>query len=154
VPDSSTLAAGNRTVCMAMLEASLATARELPAARGLAARLDSIMLTGPPTIWVSEATLVSARLQAALGDHAGALRTLRRFADNWWQTYYLSTYLREEGREAALVGDTAGAVRAYSHYLELRSAPEPALRSDAAQIRRDLARLGPGLVSARAPTAP
>jgi hypothetical protein len=35
-------------------------------------------------------------------------------------TWYLSTFLREEGRLAALTGDTAGAIRAYQHYLALR----------------------------------
>jgi serine/threonine-protein kinase len=154
VADSSTMAAGNRVVCRAMLEASLATARRLPTARALAARLDSILLTGPPTVWISEATLVSARLQAALGDHTGALRALRRFTDNWWQTYYLSTFLREEGREAALVGDTAGAVRAYRRYLALRSAPEPGLRSEADRVREELLRLEPSLTSAGAARVP
>jgi hypothetical protein len=36
---------------------------------------------------------------------------------------YLSSFLSEEGRLAALTGDTAGAVRAYRHYLGLRPIP-------------------------------
>ena len=47
----------------------------------------------------------------------------------------LSTPLREEGRLAALVGDTAGAIRAYRQYLALRSDPEPALHADVERVR-------------------
>ena len=50
-------------------------------------------------------------------------------------------YRREEGRLAALLGDTAGAIRAYRHYLVLRSAPEPKLKAQADSVRRELAAL-------------
>ena len=49
--------------------------------------------------------------------------------------------IREEGRVAALTGDRAGAVRAYEHYLALRSDPEPALRPEVERVRAELARL-------------
>jgi hypothetical protein len=54
---------------------------------------------------------------------------------------YLSTYLREEGRLAAITGDRAGAIRAYQHYLALRTNPEPRLRPQVEQVRADLAQL-------------
>jgi hypothetical protein len=54
---------------------------------------------------------------------------------------YLSTFLREEGRLAALTGDTAGAIHAYQHYLALRSNPEPRLRPEVERVRGDLTRL-------------
>jgi DNA-binding SARP family transcriptional activator/tetratricopeptide (TPR) repeat protein len=142
VADSSSSAAGNKAVCTAMLEASLAATQHLPTTPELTARLDSILLTGPPTDWMSEATIVAGRLQASVGNHAAALRAFRRFADNNGQTYYLSTFLREQGREATLVGDTADAVRAYRHYLALRSAPEPGLQPEAERVRAELSRLG------------
>ena len=47
--------------------------------------------------------------------------------------------LREEGRLAALVGDTAGAIRAYRHFLALRESPEPALLPETARVREALA---------------
>ena len=50
---------------------------------------------------------------------AGGLGTIELFP-----SWYLSTYLREEGRVAALAGDTASALRAYRHYLALRPDPE------------------------------
>jgi len=55
--------------------------------------------------------------------------------------WYLSAFLREEGRLAALTGDTAGAVRAYQHYLALRPNPEPAVKPEVERVRDELARL-------------
>jgi hypothetical protein len=49
--------------------------------------------------------------------------------------------LREEGRLAALTGDTVGAVRAYRHYLALRTNPEPEVKSEVDSVRAELARL-------------
>jgi hypothetical protein len=54
---------------------------------------------------------------------------------------YLATFLREEGRLAALTGDTVGAIAAYRHYLGLRSDPEPAVRPEVEQVRSELAAL-------------
>jgi len=48
---------------------------------------------------------------------------------------------REEGRLAALVGDTTGAVRAYRRYLDFRRDPEPALIPQRDSVRAELARL-------------
>jgi hypothetical protein len=51
--------------------------------------------------------------------------------------------LREEGRLAAAVGDTAGAIRAYDHYLALRATPsdyEP-WRLQRDSVRAELAAL-------------
>jgi hypothetical protein len=53
----------------------------------------------------------------------------------------LSTYLREEGRLAALNGDAAGAIKAYQHYLALRTAPEPPLRAERDRVHTTLVRL-------------
>jgi hypothetical protein len=49
--------------------------------------------------------------------------------------------LREEGRLAALTGDRTGAIRAYQHYLALRTDPEPSLRPQVEQVRADLGQL-------------
>jgi hypothetical protein len=40
-----------------------------------------------------------------------------------------------------MTGDRAGAVRAYRHYVALRSDPEPALRPAVDTIRAELAKL-------------
>ena len=53
----------------------------------------------------------------------------------------LSTQLREEGRLAARLGDRTGAIRAYEHYLALRSNPEPVLLPQRDSIRAEVNRL-------------
>jgi hypothetical protein len=51
--------------------------------------------------------------------------------------------LREEGQLAALAGDTAGAVRAFRHYLAIRPVPEPEAATEDAAVRARLAELAP-----------
>jgi hypothetical protein len=55
--------------------------------------------------------------------------------------WYFSTFLREEGRLAALIGDTLGATRAYQEYLTLCPNPELQLQPEVQQVRAELARL-------------
>ena len=55
----------------------------------------------------------------------------------------LPEYLREEGRLAAAVGDTVGAIRAYRHYLALRENPDPPWRAAWDSVRVELAALSP-----------
>ncbi len=45
---------------------------------------------------------------------------------------------------AALTGDREGAIRAYRHYLALRSDPEPARAPETDRVRAALARLTAG----------
>ena len=89
------------------------------------------------------ANLVVARLAEIQGDLPLALRAVRRRSRTATTCcpWYLSTYLREEGRLSALTGDTAGAVRAYRHYLALRPDPEPAVRPEVDAVRTRLAGL-------------
>jgi hypothetical protein len=50
--------------------------------------------------------------------------------------------LREEGRLAALTGDTEGAISAYARYLEFRTDPDPGFMQDQVDwVRQELARL-------------
>jgi hypothetical protein len=132
--------AAPNAVCAAVLEAWVATIGHHAGATALLDRLDSLLLTGvgdgvglPPNIVVS-------RLREALGDRQGALRAIRRRMYGF-QPLFLSTYLREEGRLAALTGDTAAAISAYRRYLALRSDPEAELRPQVARIRDALAEL-------------
>jgi hypothetical protein len=50
----------------------------------------------------------------------------------------LSSVMREEGRLAAVTGDTSGAVRAYRHYLALRADPDPELVPQRDSVRAAL----------------
>ncbi len=56
----------------------------------------------------------------------------------------LSSYLREEGRLAARLGDRAAAIRAYERYLVLRTKRESALRAERDRIRAKVDRLKRG----------
>jgi eukaryotic-like serine/threonine-protein kinase len=120
-----------------MLEALLAAAERRPDAGAAFARLDTLLLTGAgPAGWNMEV----ARWRETQGDVRGALRATRRRAgyQSFWNWSYL---LREEGRLAALVGDRAGAIEAYSHYLALRYNPEPAVKPEVNRVRAELAQL-------------
>jgi DNA-binding SARP family transcriptional activator/TolB-like protein len=74
------------------------------------------------------------------GDEVAALRVIRR--GMWlFPPRAVATHRREEGRLAARLGDRAGAIRAYTHYLALRSDPEPGLRAARDSIRAEVRRL-------------
>jgi DNA-binding SARP family transcriptional activator/TolB-like protein len=105
----------------------------------LRARVDSSSLDGCCEV-PAFANIMLARAYEAGGDEAHALEVIRRGV--WFHApRFLSTYLREEGRLATRLGDRAGAIRAYEHYLALRSEPEPVLLADRDRIRAELDRL-------------
>jgi serine/threonine-protein kinase len=139
---------GYVAICAQVLKAELADVLRAPDAANRLAQLDSLMRTGPTaTSWLmAVANLAIARLQEAHGNIAAALAATRRRArivdlGEVRVLVALSTFVREEGRLAALTGDTAAAVRAYRRYLALREDPEPALRAEVDRVRGELARL-------------
>jgi hypothetical protein len=88
--------------------------------------------------------LFLARMLARYGELDRALEASRRRRYlAGFQAYYqsLPEYLREEGRLAAAVGDTAGAIKAYEHYLALREDPDPPWRPQWDSVRTELAAL-------------
>jgi DNA-binding SARP family transcriptional activator len=117
----------------------LASIRRQPDLPALLATADSFTTRGCCNV-LFYANLLVARAHERAGDLPGALAAVRR--QRWYfPPEYLSAALREEGRLAALVGDTVGAIRADRLYLALRSDPEPELRSDVERVRRELERL-------------
>jgi tetratricopeptide (TPR) repeat protein len=82
-----------------------------------------------------------ARLRERQGDLRAALAAVRRRPYAYHLTDYLAAHLRAEGRLAALTGDSAGAARAYRHYLALRSDAEPSVRPSVDSVRAELANL-------------
>jgi DNA-binding SARP family transcriptional activator/TolB-like protein len=121
----------------AMLDAEVAVVARRPNALALVDHLDALAREGCCS--PAHLNLVVARLREMTGDVPGALRAVRRGA--WSSPWFLSTYLREEGRLAALTGDREGAIRAYRHFLMLRSDPEPSLATETEDVRRELHRL-------------
>ncbi len=133
-------------VCDAMFHAVVAVDRGSGDQAVLVARLDSLVdanLTDDLQ-WAIQAMLTSAGLKADMGDSQEALSTVRR-RYHWWSQpeshVLLPPSLRLEGRLAVEVGDTAGAVRAYQHYLALRYDPDPQLQPEADEVRAELVRL-------------
>jgi DNA-binding SARP family transcriptional activator len=124
-----------------LLAALISAADKSPEAPVALQRLDSMALLGCCNLphFISLAT---ARLHEGAGNFPAALAALRR--GPILGTEYLSTYLREEGRLAAITGDTAGAIRAYEHYVALRSRPEQSLRPQVDSIHVALERLKRG----------
>jgi hypothetical protein len=154
------------TVCRVLLEAKLAAASGAAGAADALDRLDTLMRSGPggsrngppvaftlspayvrsmvgisPVGFEDFANLEVAHLRERQGDLQAALAAVRRRPYAYHLTDYLAAHLREEGRLAAMTGDRAGAVRAYRHYVALRSDPEPALRPAVDTIRAELAKL-------------
>jgi hypothetical protein len=76
------------------------------------------------------------------GDAAGARDAFRhRELGGAEATGNYAPLLRHEGRAAELAGDTAGALRAYRHYLALRRDPDAAVRHYADSVRAAVERL-------------
>jgi hypothetical protein len=148
------------TICATLLESKLAGA-ELAVDR-----LDALMRSGPagqrngppvaftlspayvratigisPVAFEDFANLELARLRERQGDLRAALAAARRRPYAYHLIDYLAPHLRAEGRLAALTGDSAAAVRAYRHYLALRSDAEPSVRPSVDSVRAELAKL-------------
>ena len=166
LPGDSPASLTSNTVCAMLLEAELTAASGAAGAPAALDRLDSIMRSGPggerngpavaftlspayvrSTVGISPcgfedfANLEVAHLREREGNIQAALSAARRRTYSYHLTDYLAAHLRQEGRLAALTGDSSGAVRAYRHYLALRSDPEPALRPRIETVRAELAKL-------------
>jgi hypothetical protein len=132
---------GNYALCAATLDALLAVAEGRPDARRRVEQADSMLRHAPPgRMAMSHTQLLLARAFDALGEPEAGLRTIRRRGLNN-PAYYLATILAEEGRLAARAGDREGAIRAYQHYLVLRTHPDAVLVLEVQRIRAELAGL-------------
>lgn len=119
--------------CAAAIEAWRAVLDHRPNSRMLAERLDSLLLTGTPWHWALSEHRVAARIWELLGEPSRALVAIRRRRLD--VTGNLAGDLGEEGRLALQAGDTVGALRAWRHYLALRSDPEVGMRAHVDRIR-------------------
>ena len=126
-------------ICGEVLRGVLAS--RSPEGEPLLRRADSVMRLIPVNyadFWNHDVALAFAR-RGAWREAAAASR--RRFHD-LLPLPRLVVALRDEGRWAALAGDTAAAVRAYRHYLMWRARPEPALVPQRDSVRAELEALG------------
>jgi serine/threonine-protein kinase len=132
---------GFARMCATLLDAVAATNTGRADALDAVTRLDSLLRTGPGGFVQDAGNLILARLKERRGDVRGALAAVRRRETFLTRPLYLSTFLREEGRLAALAGENDAAIEAYRHYLTLRASPELPLRSEVDFIRDELERL-------------
>jgi eukaryotic-like serine/threonine-protein kinase len=125
-----------------LLDAQLAVYDRPSGALARLIELDSLLQDAPSWgAFENVGNLVSARLWHARGDVGRALAGIRRRVIGLEVPSTFATSLREEARYAALAGDREGAIRAYRHYLTLRSDPEPAVRPKVEEVRAELAAL-------------
>ena len=127
--------------CAMLLDAVAATNANRTDAPAAVTRLDSLLRTGPGGFLQDAGNLILARIKERRGDVRGALAAVRRRETFLTRPLYLSTFLREEGRLAALAGENDAAIEAYRHYLTLRAAPEPPLKSEVDFVRDELAKI-------------
>jgi len=132
---------GFANACATLLDAIGSTHAGRADAPMAVARLDSLLKTGPGGFVQDAGNLILARLKEEHGDVRGALAAVRRRETFLTRPLYLSTFLREEGRLAALAGENDAAIDAYRHYVTLRAAPEPPLRSEVEYVRDELGKL-------------
>jgi hypothetical protein len=132
---------GFANACATLLDAIASTRAGRSDAAMAVARLDSLLKTGPGGFVQDAGNLILARLKEQHGDVRGALAAVRRRETFLTRPLYLSTFLREEGRLAALAGDNDAAIEAYRHYITLRAAPEPPLRSEVEYVKDELGKL-------------
>jgi hypothetical protein len=132
------LAGGRAWNCAVVLEAQLAAVEHRSDAEAAFGRLDSLLLAGGGR---PEWAMELARWHEARGDAPAALRAARRCFAYGVFAVNLSYCLREQGRLAVLVGDRAGAIRAYRHYLALRYSPEASMKPEVDRVRGELALL-------------
>ena len=112
-----------------------------PALDTLEARARRGPATEPPA---DLGMLLVARLRRHYGDYQRALAAVRSTHNYDFVNFfvYRTAYLKEEGELAAIVGDTAGAIKAYNHYLTLRSDPDSGeATEEREEVRAALARL-------------
>jgi len=139
----------SRSACVPLLDALRAVVERQPDAARRIEHFDSLQRQGPPVDDdLREANLVLSRLRESRGDLVGALAAARRYPLLPTGELYLTSYLRQEARMAALTGRPAEAIAAYTHYLQLRGAPEPVLAPQVAHVRGELARLRADAASA------
>ncbi|MBW8839089.1 MAG: hypothetical protein JF602_04425, partial [Gemmatimonadetes bacterium] len=129
------------TACAMLLDAIASRRAGRPDAPIALTRLDSLLKTGPGGFVQDAGNLIVARLKEDQGDVRGALAAVRRRETFLTRPLYLSTFLREQGRLAALAGENDEAIEAYRHYVTLRAASEPPLRSEVDYVRDELGKL-------------
>lgn len=114
---------GRLGLCPLLLEAGLAQSTPADSSRALE-RLSELLSRGTLTEWPGNvAYLLAARWLSSRREHRRALEVIRRRDPMSVQIIHPAAW-RLEGQLALAVGDTAGAIRAYRRYVEIRDQPD------------------------------
>ncbi len=136
---------GRMDVCPRLLEAGIEWSGPQPSTTPALDRLEALMRRGTGLeLPGALANLMIARWRERQGDHRSALAAVRRRSRTGNADFIIliPAHLREEGRLAALTGDTAGAIDAYTYYLTLRDQPDPGpMEEEVRRVREHLATL-------------
>jgi TolB-like protein len=139
VPDNSVLRIHGQEACAAILEVLSAPAADRAVRLAYA---DSIVRKSDDAVfaWSGLGEVILARNWEAAGNPARGLALLRSRILGFPNWSFAESY-RAEGRLAALVGDTTGAMRVYREYLDLRRFADSVLLPQRDSVRTELARL-------------
>ena len=133
---------GPMDVCPRLLEAAIEWSGPVPATTPALDRLEALMRDGTGLeLPGALANLMIAHWRERQGDHRSALAAVRRRSrtQNGEFIVLIPAHLREEGRLAAMLGDTEGAIRAYTRYLMLRDQPDPgSMEEEVRRVREHL----------------
>jgi hypothetical protein len=128
---------GRFGVCSLLLSAMLERMRTWDGPRPVLDTLERVISDGAGIELPGNlATLYVARWRGERGEYRRGLKAARRrpIHHNGLFSIMLPAHLVVEGELAAIVGDTAGAIRAYRHFLAIRDAPDSGV--PAAQVQR------------------
>ena len=139
--DSTWDTTGEARECPILLDAILAVVAERPDARRAVERLDAHKRRTDGGTHVYYFHLAAARLWKRLGEPARALVSVRNRCRFCGGFRYPADEHRIEARLLAKLGRTDEAIRAFEHYLSLRSDPEPSVRPQVDSVRTELRRL-------------
>jgi tetratricopeptide (TPR) repeat protein len=122
--------------CAELLDGWLAVLMRRDDALARIERLDSLALTSLTAgDAIAYTPILMARLYQRLGHPSRALPAIRkRSYMSGWPRYQMTAW-REEGRLAQLLGDYAGAQKAYERYLAFRTTPEDDVAPQVEQVR-------------------
>jgi hypothetical protein len=134
-------AVGELGVCPLLLDAMVEWTGQVPETSPALERLDSLMRLGPLEAPYDLANLWLARSYVLQGNIDKAYAAIRRQPAANFLVHLRPAYFREEGRLAAMTGDTAAAIKAYERYLTVRDDPDPVLQPVVDSVRAELAAL-------------
>ena len=138
--ESDSAAAAEARICALKLDAGAAILRDPAAAGDAVGRFEAAIEDMPPTSPADH--LILALMHERRGDPRASLAAAQRREHHWiGGLFFLTAYLLQEARMARIAGDDSTAIRAYQHYLGLRTDPDPSIAPAREQVRRELAEL-------------